>query len=242
MEYAQARMQARFGERPGAALWRELDSVRDLGAYLDSLQGTPLRGWVAGIDASGDLHHIELRLRERFRSHIHEVARWMPGVWSPAVRGIAQLLDLPARAHLYSGHRPLSWMMQEPGLRALAADAGEGRLAIAGFARAESREDRAAWLAEWERRWPVGDGESRLAMTSIIATLSRHLERFRLAPARDGWCLRAELEQNLRVLFRRLALQPEACFAYLGLVALDLERLRAQLVRRALWLRERVAP
>ena len=250
IEYAQARMQARFGARPGAALWRELDSIRDLGAYLDSLQGTPLRGWVTGIDAAGDLHRIESRLRERFRSHIQEVARWMPEPWGLAVRGAARLLDLPARAHLLSGREPFSWMTQEPGLRALAADAGEGRPALTPLTPTESREGRragrepdparvrAAWLAEWEGCWPVRDRESRKAMTTIVTVVSRHIERFRLAGARDGWRLRAGLEQDLRTLFRKFALQPEACFAYLGLIALDLERLRAQLVRRALWLRE----
>ncbi|MBI3045756.1 MAG: hypothetical protein HYY78_23350 [Betaproteobacteria bacterium] len=253
IEYAQARMQARFGARPGAALWREFDSVRDLGAYLDSVQGTPLRAWVTGIDAAGDLHQIESRLRERFRSHIQEVARWMPEPWGPAVRRVARLLDLPARAHLLSGRGLFSWMTREPGLRALVADAGEGRPALATRTAADSREGRgagrvpdparvrAAWLAEWERCWPVRDGESRRAMTTIVTVLSRHIERFRLAGARDGWRLRAQLEQDLRALFRKFALQPEACFAYLGLIALDLERLRAQLVRRALWLREREA-
>jgi hypothetical protein len=53
--------------------------------------------------------------------------------------------------------------------------------------------------------------------------------------------MRAALERALRVLFRRSALQPEAAFSYLGLVALDLERLRAQLVLRFLWQRERTA-
>lgn len=254
IEYAQARMQARFGDRPGAALWRELDSVRDLGAYLDSLQGTPLRGWVTGINAAGDLHQIESRLRERFRAHVHEVARWMPEPWGPAVRRVARLLDLPARAHLLSGRGPFSWMTREPGLRALLiADAGEGRPAVATRTAGESRVGRdagrvpdaarvrAAWLAEWERCWPVRDREARRAMTTIVTVLSRHLERFRLAGARDSWRLRSGLERDLRALFRKFALQPEACFAYLGLVALDLERLRAQLVRRALWLREREA-
>lgn len=252
MEYAQARMQARLGARPGAVLWRELDGIRDLGAYLDAARGTPLRRWIAGVDAGGNLHQIDMRLRERYRDHVREVARWMPQAWWPAVLWLLQLIDLPALVHLLSGRAPFSWMFKEPGLRVLIKDGGgQGDAAVPVFLRSERNRrqghapdlDRArsAWLAEWERRWPAGDEETMLAMKRIVAAFSLHLERFRLGGMRDSWRLRARLEHELRILFRRFALRPEACFAYLGLIALDLERLRAQLVRRALWRQEGVA-
>lgn len=246
MAYAQARMQARFGGRPTPSLWRELNGIRDLGAYLDALGGSPLRHWVGGIGAEVDLHRIESTLRERYRAHVREVARWMPVPWQPSVLWIAELPDLPARAYLYSGRPPLAWMSRESGLRALIAEPVEGAAAkatlfpdVPGSGRRgdvpAAAGARAAWLAEWKRRWPAGAVESRLALQRTVTVVSAHVERFRRDSASGGWRLREALERDLRALFRRFALRPEACFTYLGLIALDLERLRAQLVRRALW-------
>jgi hypothetical protein len=50
---------------------------------------------------------------------------------------------------------------------------------------------------------------------------------------RDGWPLRRTLQARLTLLFRRAMLDPAAAFAYLALTALDLERLRGELLRRA---------
>jgi hypothetical protein len=254
-EYAQARMQARFGARPDAALWRELDGLRDLKTYLEAANGTSLRFWVAGMEAGADLHPIEIRLRERFRAHIREVAGWLPPEWRPAVLWLQQLLALPAVAHLLSGHAPLPWMSREPELQKLAAggDLQGGAIVTPDFLRRDRRGRRvlrgapdaggarAAWLAEWERRWPTSADESSGGLRRIIATISAHLAHFGEGGVRDAGHMRAALERALRVLFRRSALQPEAAFSYLGLVALDLERLRAQLVLRFLWQRERTA-
>jgi len=256
MDYAQARIQARFGGRPGAALWRELEGIRDLPSYLEAARSSPLRGWVSGIEASGGLPQIETRLRERLRSHIREVAGWVPPPWKPAVLWLSQLLDLPALAHLLSGHAPLPWMSREQGLQGLIADgpraalaaprvrhpsrggASRGRL---GAATPDPGQARSSWLAEWERRWPEHDAEAFAGMRGLVATMSVHLEHFKRASARESWQMRVALERELHTLFRRFTLSPQAAFAYLGLIALDLERLRAGLVRRALWEREGVA-
>jgi len=201
VEYAQARMQARFGERPDAARWRELDGAHDLGACLDALRGTALRRWVAGLDARADLHQVDRGLREAFRAHVGEVARWMPEAWRPCVLWLRELV--------------------EP--RAEVPAAGAGRRAG----------PHAAWLAEWRRRWPA-DAAATRGLQRIAAAVLSHRARFARAGVRGAWAARGALERELRVLFRRSALAPEAAFAYLGLIALDLERLRAALVRRIL--------
>lgn len=253
-EYAQARMQARFGRRPDAALWGELDAIRELPGYLVALRRTPLASWVVGLDTSSDIHRIEARLRERFRAHVEELARWLPPEWRASLSWVEALLDLPALARLVSGEGALPWMSAEPGLRKLAgADGDDARAgAMPDFLLRDSRgkrraapapgDARAAWLAEWQRRWPAADAATRRRMRRVVTAISVHLARFGHSGMEGSWHARAALERELRLLFRRLALRPEAAFPYLGLTALDLERLRAGLVTRFLLRRANVAP
>jgi hypothetical protein len=51
--------------------------------------------------------------------------------------------------------------------------------------------------------------------------------------AEEAWAMRRRTEAQLAARFRRLALTPVAAFAFLALMALDTERLRAHLVLRA---------
>lgn len=64
------------------------------------------------------------------------------------------------------------------------------------------------------------------------AARAAHLAAFTRAHADDAWALRETFQQRLEVLFRRHSLTSGAAFAYLALVALDLERLRAEVVHR----------
>ena len=55
------------------------------------------------------------------------------------------------------------------------------------------------------------------------------------------WTARQTLRSRLRLLFHQRLLQPVGPFVYLVLVGLDLERLRASLVDRALFVSDEVA-
>ncbi len=90
-----------------------------------------------------------------------------------------------------------------------------------------------AWRAEWRRRVPAVAGDDVTLLDELARVLHRHLAAFRDPSVRDGWPLRRALEARLVLLFRRAMLDPAAAFIYLVLTALDLERLRGELVRRA---------
>jgi hypothetical protein len=90
-----------------------------------------------------------------------------------------------------------------------------------------------AWRAEWLRRMPAGGGDDVTLLDELVRVLRRHLAAFREPSVRDGWPLRRALEARLVMLFRRAMLDPAASFIFLALTALDLERLRGELVRRA---------
>jgi hypothetical protein len=254
LEYAQARLQARYGQRGDEPLWVQIRSARSFSAVLETLRASPLRRWVTAIPADADADEVELRLRVELRACIAEVASWMPDEWHPALLWTTHLVDLPAVARLASGEPPLPWMKRDPVLQQYAeADADARRAALRNGPHqavvraveaqaAESTARRAAladavartvWLDEWRRRWPDRTGEDALALEELVRLFTRHLPRFAELGPEEAAALRRDLQTQLEVRFRRHALTPVAAFAYLALVALDLERLRGQLVVRA---------
>ncbi len=98
-----------------------------------------------------------------------------------------------------------------------------------------------AWQAEWQRRLPHVLGGIGETLGEVVRTLLAHRAAFADAPAGQGWLLRAGLHARLSLLLRRAALEPAAAFIYLALCALELERLRAELLRRVLFARWKVA-
>ncbi|MBI2305858.1 MAG: hypothetical protein HYU78_01015 [Rhodocyclales bacterium] len=227
MEYAQARMQARHGARPDEAVWQRLGGQAGFDAYLAAARATSLAGWLAGIGERAGPHEIELALRLRWREAVHEVARWMPAEWAGAVRWTALLIDLPARAWLAGGGTAPAWVEKDPALAACLAE--RARLSPATLE---------TWLAAWRRRWPAADGdeaadEDARLLAGFAAGVDAHMRRFAELPAAAAAESRRALARDAVRWFRRGAQSPAAAFAYLLLLALDLERLRAELVTRA---------
>jgi len=91
------------------------------------------------------------------------------------------------------------------------------------------------WLTHWRTLWPPLGADDRAALEALVATISRHLLRFGAAAPEDAAALRAELQTRLLAGARQHAARPVALFAALALHALDLERLRAEFLLRALF-------
>ena len=164
----------------------------------------------------------------------------MPDEWQPAVRWCAVATDLPVLAHLARGDAALAWMPDDAVYRELCAlKAGLGAAPVDGpfvpFRAAWTEPVRLgnAWRAEWLRRLPAAKSDDVTLLDEVARVLRRHLAAFRDPSVRDGWPLRRALEARLALLFRRAMLDPAAAFIFLALTALDLERLRGELVRRA---------
>lgn len=244
MDYAQSRLQARFGDRPDESLWQELEAISEPSATLELARASRLKRWVAGIAAHADSHAIEIALRARWRECIAETASWMPAAWQPALLWTCGLVDLPALAYLARGGTPLPWMFDDPVLHVYArCDAGslDKLLRESGYAFLVSACEEApghvltpgadhsricqAWLEEWRRRWP------RWGDTASLENLAELLEATTKRPAAIG---RPELQRTLRRLFRDSVLRPAAAFVFIVFVALDIERLRAALLRHTL--------
>lgn len=241
--YAQARLQARFGERPDESVWLHLHGIGELGSYLQAAQQTSLRQWVLGLDPSRSSHEIELALRLKFRRHIDEVAGWMPERWRAALKWIKCLPDLPALQHLLAGGYAADWMQYDP---ALVDHTGENtmlRLQSAHqsncIALPEGWRQGDPLFHGWLRRWRELLPKTGPATTEFGQGLS-HIENLliaQIAPSQNTYTpqLREELAVKLRTAFRRYRFQPATCCAYLALTALDIERLRGNLLQRALF-------
>lgn len=218
MEYAQARLQARYGAHPVEVQWRQLGAHRDFVAYLAAARAMPFADWLAGIEDSAGPHEIERTLRRFWRNRVTEVAGWLPAEWGPATHWVASLIDLPAFVHRdRGGTLPRGVELDE-------------RLAELAHGRASLEQ----WQAHWLRLWPRDRESDRLDLMQLGARLRDHLADFAQCDAGAAWEVRRALRTRMALAFRRAALQPVAAFLFLLLLALDLERLRADLMLRAL--------
>lgn len=238
MDYAQARIQARYGERPDESDWHTLAHARDFGTLIEAVRGSGLRRWITSLDASSGSHAIEIALRARWRDTVDELASWMPAKWSPATLWVAGLPDLPALCRLARGEPPLPWMSMDPVLQPYSvADVEERRSRLLRSALAFANlppvppegpdatiepQVRSAWNEQWRRRWPSRRDARAL---DRLATVVQSGTRETLLLGRNALALR------LRTLFRDVTLHPAAAFVFLAMTAIDMTRLRAELLK-----------
>ena len=67
LEYAHARLCARFGNRADELVWRRIETIREIDAMLEAARASPLGGWVARIGPDAGAHAMELALRAHWR-------------------------------------------------------------------------------------------------------------------------------------------------------------------------------
>jgi hypothetical protein len=238
--YVQSRLQARHGRRPSDGDWRLLEATEDLGGYLQAARRTCYEGWVQHLAADADFHQVESAFRQDWVAYCREVGHWLPDDWVPAVEWVATIVYLPMIVHLAREEPAWRWMrdddvlaefaVQDPVVRRQALGLSDFRsLAVA---IAEGAEPLATWLDIWLDRSPAGAERERLA--ALASELVRHLAPSAAAGETTPAQRRIPLQQALNRLFRRWSGSVGAVFCHLGLIALDVERLRAGLILRAL--------
>lgn len=252
LEYAHARMWARWGGRADGALWQRLEVTRELGALLDLARGSALGPWVEGIEPEATLHAIEHMLRRHRRERIDELAAWMPPAWHDAIRWCDTWPELPLIEHLARGGAAPGWLVDDPRLHPLqrpraapdreaaAATSPDGEVlrALRGLLDA-ARTDPSALpvrlLALWRERWfaLLPAAGRRPVERDLVPLLALHARRFAAPETADGWAQRRALQTRLVALWRRAVLEPLSAFVYVALTGLEFERLRGELVARA---------
>lgn len=219
LAYAQARVQARYAERPGMSAWTRLDHVQDFGRYLQQATAAGFGRWLDKLGPESTPHVIEISLREAYRQHVHEVAEWMPVAWRDSVSWFSILMDLEQIRRIMSGESLPSWTKDDPFLRHVSSSDDVWPIPMLADAGSEAEEFSERWRLLWRESWPsVGSGMERdLSKLSEILPISA----FDDAPIE--W-----LERN----FRRRARQPIAMFSYLTLILADLLRLKGEMMMR----------
>jgi hypothetical protein len=221
--YLQARIQARYALLPSESLWLHLGALKELASFLEEARTTPLAQWITGLSTSSDTREIERYLRRHLVETIKETASWFDQKWRPAVLWLQTLPELPTLDHLRRNDIAPEDKVSEQLLQGL-ADWKE-----------ENQDLRQAWINAWRSRWPRESSKNLHGMESLQKTLEHYSIVFPALSVEQAWQSRQELELRLRLFFRRHALQPVVAIAYLSLVALCLERLRAELLQRALF-------
>ncbi len=240
--YAQARLQARYGARPGVADWSQIAATADLGALLQVLRASPLAGWTGLLVSRPGVHDIERRARDEWLRRVDEVASWQPEAWRKGILWLRWIAYLPALQKLARGGRAQAWMRDDPVLGPIVAREPRERTATlrrtalaplaAGFQ--APHEVAAAWTRHWRELWPAHHA-GRAPIDALIRVTSHERRLLAQLPdsVRSTDTLR-DLERRFQLSFRRHPLSPAAAVAYLGLLALDLRRLRGALATRAL--------
>jgi len=253
IEYAHARSSARLGERPDERLWQQLSASRRVRVLLDAVRASPSAPYVSGIEPLASPDAMELAFRQQFRLRVDEVARWAPDAWVEAIRWTRCLIDLPALAHLATDPIVLPWMRIDPELAPYAlptlperhAALVAGPLAPLAEALGGAGDDppRGAtrlhrvvdvWERHWRALWPRVSVDERANLDALVRLVVRHEQDFGTVAAEDAAAARAEFGARLSSLMRRAAAQPAALFAWLAMLALDLERLRGEFLDRAI--------
>jgi hypothetical protein len=239
--YAQARLQARFGQSADPAALQSASAARDLAGFLGAVRATPQRRYTTRLAPGMDPHELERHLRYEWTVLVDEVARWQPTAWQEAIRWLRWLPYLPALQKLTRGGRPPAWTRADPVLGHIVAL--DPALRGATLAASPLRPFRpalatgagdvaAAWLGHWRTLWAAGSRHAS-AMDRIARDVATLDVKLREAAGGDSRDLQQALSHRLLRTFRRHPLSPAAAVAYLGLEGLGLLGLRGGVMRRA---------
>ncbi|MDH3532754.1 MAG: hypothetical protein OEO82_07475 [Gammaproteobacteria bacterium] len=241
--YAQARAQARQGDRLTPADWRLLESSRGFSQYLHAARGTGLAPRVRHFSALTSPHAVERSLRRDWRNEVESAAHWVPRVWRSAVAATAAWPDLPGLLYLAHDGRLLPWMREDPVLAEYAlADRDARERALHDFTAGELNvtgtdgEPLRSWLLRWQSLWPAA-ATFRPALLELTDLVQRYVDSMQHVRAQAATLLQLheDFERRIARHMRTRLQQPVTVFCHLLLTALELRRLQSGLVRRALF-------
>lgn len=219
-DFAQTRAQARLGQRLSEQDWLRLESAAELSQYLLLARDSALAPLVRHFSSRSIPHDIEQSLRADWRADVRNIATWVPHDWQAAVTAVAALPDLAVLEHIDDTGEVPNWIV------------GDGSFDEAAPRRAASSSQSrfARWFEDWQRTCPADAG---------VSALVERLAKYRAKQAEtDGTrpveAVHRQLATDVLRQLRQRSRQPVVVFCLLVLLALDLHRLRGDLVQRAI--------
>ncbi|HSN72554.1 MAG TPA: hypothetical protein VLT59_13650 [Steroidobacteraceae bacterium] len=240
LDYAQARLQARHGQRMRPSDWARLDASRDLQHFLATAATSPLVRWTSPLNPEMNAHELERALRKAWREYVAEICDWLPAAWQSTAAWSGTLVDLQYVARLADPTPAPSWMFADPVYGSIAPGSPAERAAamaatpLAPLAPALLGLNGVVdlWVAEWQRRQPPVDADAAASLRALARILAgAALTRPEGRPS--GHATEGSMRDGISRLFRHAAGTPVSAFAHLALVADDLRMLRGRVVERA---------
>lgn len=221
--YAQARLHARLKGRLSETDWQMLGGSRHFGNCLDVINQTAAANVTSRLDRTNTVHDVERVLREEWSAIVFEISNWLPEKWQSSTQWLVVLPHLRRFDYSPKNDGIPGWLRLEMEFGQLTKGMHPGERA--GYSKRDIAE---TWRNEWNSRLP-----DKRYVEIFSADLKPLLDRYlgnqtrNVSEAGKTW---QELGRHLKGLFRKHTQTPTAVFAYLGLIALDFERLRGVLV------------
>lgn len=232
---AQARLHGLRSGRPGSGDWLALEATLGWDEFLARARQAPFGRWLDSLSNEPTLHDIDRVLRAALRRDCARLANWYGEPWRKALLRLSAIVDLPLLAGLLRGDPAPATASDDPAWRPLiAAPATERfRLATGLLLPSDHRVDAGlfdAWIRAWLAALPACTPEIRAGFSELTRVVADYRRRSAIAAATPAMRMHA----RLALLFRRHAGTPVAMACEIAATALDLQRLRAGLLRRLL--------
>jgi hypothetical protein len=226
--YIRARIMARHSRRLSPEQWQELENCRGLESFLQLARQSSLDAWVRHFAPGDEPQRWERSLRRDWQTSLEQFLGWTPPRWSPCLAWTSLLPQLPAIAGLLNSAPGPAWVGDDDLLGPLDTrdrQAFRESLVKRGWQALlqywNDAEPLSAWWRAWQDAWPAG----------THARLER-LEPGRVLLLHPDGLQREKLDQFLSRILRDQHPDILPVLAHLGLLALDLGRLRANLLHR----------
>lgn len=221
---------ARHSQRPGREQWQELELARSLDAFLQMARQSSLADWIKHFESSDESVAWERSLRADWQQYLSQLVSWTPSRWKASLAWAGVLPFLPAIARVLHRQPPPEWTKAEEFFRGMSlhdSEAFRSELASGPWAPLlvhwEDNSPLSAWRLAWQACWPKKHQGTLSALGPGWQLLDQPGDQAR--EELEGFLVRVLRTQQATVL---------PALAHLGLLSLDLGRLRGNLLRRQL--------
>jgi hypothetical protein len=226
--YMRARIMARHSRRPGPEQWQQLENCRNLDAFLQIARQTSLNPWIQQFEAGEAPDSWERSLRQDWQAYLAQLLRWTPARWQDVLAWTGILPVLPAIAAILNQQAAPEWVRRDYFLLNMSTGDHEQfrmELAAGPWQRLlqywQDRNPVAAWWEAWRDCWPKNERVLLQSLSPGIMLLSH-----------SAGLPTAALERFLCHLLRDQHASILPVIGHLGLLAMDLRRLRSNLQQR----------